>query len=163
MKFPSVKSLWLSFVVVTATLLGLLFYRVAGVISTDDATMPRFLPLYVDRAAPPVSTALPGKNPFDPSGVPWASTQAGGSQAGTGRLKGIVVFPGTQFVLTETGVVTLGTDLKEGKLLAVRGEGVLVETAGKQEHIPVAASKRMRLNDLNKVQARTVLKEQGRP
>lgn len=163
MKALSIRSLWLAFAVVTAMLVGLLLYRLAGVFSVDEATMPRFIPMSTDRVAPSFGVALPGKNPFDPTGAPWTAVQEGGSQAGAGHLKGVVLLPGAQFVLTESGLVKPGAELAEGKLLAVSSGGVLVEAAGRQEQIPVAASKRVRLNDLNKLQPRTVVKEQGRP
>jgi hypothetical protein len=163
LKAPAIKALWLAVGLAAAALGSMLLYRAANVFTADEETLPRFLPLAVHKPVSSLSVALPGRNPFDPTGTPWASVQADQSQANAGRLKGVVLFPGTQLVLTESGVVKLGANLAEGRLIAISPSGVLVDTAGRREQIPVPASKRIKLKDLNQGQPHAVAKELGRP
>jgi hypothetical protein len=78
----------------------------------------------------------PGRNPFDPSGVPWRPSETL-ARAQAGALQGVVILPGKRWVMTSSGVVAVGEDIADGKLKRIEARRVVVAAGAGERVIPL--------------------------
>lgn len=92
---------------------------------------------------------VPPRNPFDVSGVDWiAPEQTESLRASTGRLVGVMVFPGVELALTGDGTVRRGESLAGGKLRFVEKYGVRIETDGGETSVGLDRRKVPSFNEI---------------
>ncbi len=158
MKFPAfsptdpTRLLWIATGVSVALLATGLAYRLAPLLPGTSGKLSEIRPIdQPDALAPamePVSVAA--RNPFDPGGAHWSQPDKGIENTATGAIKGIVLLPGAQVVLTEGRTVKFGETLEGGKLIGAEGEQLIIQTGEGRKRIDLPGARRPHLKDLNR-------------
>lgn len=145
------RLLWLAMGVSLLILVAVLAYRLAPVLPGPGEREHEIRPIgHLQAPASAQATlAIVERNPFDPSGAHWSQTGKGAEAAVTGPIKGVVLVPGMNVVLTEGRPVRIGDMLEGGKLLGVEGERLIIETSEGLKRVDLPGSRRPHLKDLN--------------
>lgn len=146
------RLLWLATGVSVLTLALVLAYRLAPLLPGRGDNLPDIRPIaqpesLASALPPPVVAA---RNPFDAGGTHWSQPGKGAEGPTAGAIKGVVLLPGTQAVLTEGRTVKFGEALEGGKLVGVEGEQLIIQTSEGRRRIDLPGAHRPHLKDLNR-------------
>jgi hypothetical protein len=146
------RLLWIAMAISVVTLGLVLAYRLAPLLPGQTGNTADIRPIGQPEALasvlPPVLVAV--RNPFDVGGTHWSQPVKGADNTAAGPIKGIVLLPGTQAVLTEGRTIKFGEDLEGGKLVAVEGEQLIIQTSEGRRRIDLPSARRPHLKDLNR-------------
>jgi len=153
MKLPNATTgLWLG------NLLGMLFlllvvaYQLGGAMFASDAHLPAIQPLAVQAVPQPEILAdIGSRNPFDTSSARWKISSEN-SPATTGELRGVILLPGVQTVLTSSGTVRVGETLAEGRVSRILDHKIVVNQGGSSKELELPSAKRPTLKSINKAE-----------
>jgi hypothetical protein len=151
MKLPEATTgLWMG------NLFGILFlllavaYQLGGAIFASGAHMPEINPLSVQPVPQPETrTDIGSRNPFDPSAARWKAS-GGNNPAITGELRGVILLPGVQTVVTSNGTVRVGETLPEGRVVRILDDKIVVEQGGGNKELELPSARRPTLKSINK-------------
>jgi hypothetical protein len=151
MKLPDTTTgLWLGNLLGIMLLLLAVAYQLGGAIFTSGAHLPAVNPLTVQPVPQPETRADTGKrNPFDPSSARW-KTGSGSNPALTGELRGVILLPGVQTVVTSSGTVRVGETLAEGRVIRILDNKIVVEQGSGSKELELPSARRPTLKSINK-------------
>lgn len=144
--------LWLATGASVVILTLVLAYRLAPLIPGNGGNLPDIRPIDQPEALAPSPPPGPvaGRNPFDAGGTHWSQPGKGVESVASGPIKGIVLLPGAQAVLTEGRTVKFGETLEGGTLVGVEGEQLIIQTSEGRKRIDLPGAHRPHLKDLNR-------------
>lgn len=151
MKLPNpTAGLWLGNALGISLLLLIVVYQLGGAGLDLGAQLPQVLPL----AAQPVThlgleANAGNRNPFDPSATRW-KISGENNPAITGELRGVILLPGVQAVVTSSGAVHLGESLTEGRITRISGNKVIVEQGNGSMEMELPSARLPTLQSINK-------------
>lgn len=146
------RLLWIATAISVVVLTLVLGYRLAPLLPGKGSNLPDIRPIGQPEALAPglPNTPVAVRNPFDVSGTHWSQPGKGMETADSGPVKGVVLLPGTRAVLTEGRTVRIGEALAGGKLVAVEGEQLIIQTSEGRKRVDLPGAHRPHLNDLNR-------------
>lgn len=144
--------LWLGVAVSVLTLGLVLAYRLAPLLPGRSGDLTEIRPISRPEALapPPPPVTVASRNPFDGGGAHWSQSGKATDNAASGAIKGVVLLPGAQAVLTERRTIKFGETLEGGKLVGVEGEQLIIQTSEGRRRIDLPGARRPHLNDLNR-------------
>ena len=147
--------LWLGNALGLLLLLLAALYQFGGVIFGMGAQLPQVLPLTAQPIPQPgLQADIGSRNPFDSSSTRW-KTAGGNSPAITGELRGVILLPGVQAVVTNNGAIHLGEMLAEGRVAKILDNKIIVEQGGVNREIKLPSASRPTLQSISKANAAT--------
>lgn len=150
MKLPDpTTGLWLANAFGISLLLLIVAYQFGGAFFGLGAQLPPVLPLVVQPVPQPGLEANAGsRNPFDSSSAHWKTSS--GKTAASGELRGVILLPGVQAVVTSSGAVHLGETLTGGRVAKILDDKVVVEQENGNREMELPSAHRPTLRSLNK-------------
>ena len=151
MKLPNATTgLWLGNLLGMLLLLLAVAYQLGGAVFTSDAHMPAIHPLLAQPVPQPVPLAdIGGRNPFDSSSAHW-KISGESNPAITGDLRGVILLPGAQRVVTSNGTVRIGEMLAEGRVVRILDNKIIVDQGHGKKELELPSARRPTLKSINK-------------
>ena len=156
MTLPNMTTgLWLGNALGILLLLLVALYQLGGVIFGTGTQLPQVLPL----TAQPIPQAglrpdIGSRNPFDSFNTRW-KTSAEKNPAPSGELRGVIMLPGVQAIVTNSGTVHLGETLAEGRVAKIMGDKIIVEQGNGNRELELPSAHRPTLQSISKANAAT--------
>lgn len=151
MKLPNATTgLWLGNLLGMLLLLLVVVYQLGGAMFTSGAHLPAVHPLTVQPVPQPETLAdIGSRNPFDASSARWKISSED-NPAITGELRGVILLPGVQTVVTSSGTVRLGETLAEGRVARILDNKIIVDQGHGSKELELPSARRPTLNSINK-------------
>ena len=142
--------LWLGNALGLALLLLAAFYQLGGAVFGAGARLPQVQPLAARPVPQPsAKIGIGDRNPFDSSVAHW---RASGASVPTmaGELRGVILLPGVQAVVTNSGTVRPGEMMTEGRVIRILDNRIIVGQGEGNREIKLPSADRPTLRSLNK-------------
>ena len=151
MKLPDTTTgLWLGNLLGILLLLLAVAYQLGGAIFASGAHLPAVHPLTVQAIPQPETRAdIGSRNPFDSSSARW-KTSSGNNPAIIGELRGVILLPGVQTVVTSSGMVRVGETLAEGRVIRILDNKIVVDQGHGSKELELPSARRPTLKSINK-------------
>jgi len=142
--------LWLGNLLGMLALVLVVVYQLGEAVFTSDVHLPDIRPLVAQAITQTDAIAdIGSRNPFDSSATRWKIVSATNPST-TGELRGVILLPGVQTVVTSKGTVRVGETLTEGRVTRILDDKIVVDQGRSSKELELPSAKRPTLKSINK-------------